>query len=421
MRFSPGPALEAALERSRPVHAVFAHAGHRLHLVGGIVRDDLAGRSRDDADHDLTTDAPPEVTKSLVAPMAEAVWTQGERFGTIGARVAGHDLEITTYRAESYEASSRKPAVAFGTRIEEDLARRDFTVNAMAVDCGDGTLVDPFDGRADLAAGVLRTPLDPSVSFTDDPLRMLRAARFVAGFGFAPDPSLVEAVRDMAGRMGIVSVERVREELSKTLLLPDPAPGFEFLTVTGLLPHVLPALAASPGDPVRAATRAGRTAPVGAARWAALLLDLEPAVRAGELSRLRPSGALSAAVVWLGSAATWLDRPFPADEPSLRRAAAATPSQARLEDLLDFLAAVREPDDHAEDLAVADRALRALRGAEPDLDEPELPLDGLAIAAVLGVEPGPAVGRAVARLREERFARGPFDAETAVAVLRSAE
>ena len=186
MTFTPGPRLRAALEVSRPIHDRFSAAGHSLYLVGGIVRDDLAGRDRASPDYDLTTDARPDAIKEMLGPIAEALWAQGEKFGTIGVKVGGEIFEITTHRADEYYESSRKPLVAFGDDVRDDLARRDFTVNAMAVDCADGSLVDPFGGAADLAAGVLRTPLSPDVSFSDDPLRMLRAARFIATFAFRP-------------------------------------------------------------------------------------------------------------------------------------------------------------------------------------------------------------------------------------------
>lgn len=419
MTTSPGRRLTAALEASRPIHDAFAAVGHRLFLVGGIVRDDLADRERTDADYDLTTDARPEVIKSLVAPFADAIWAQGEKFGTIGAKVAGRDFEITTHRADEYDPSSRKPVVAFGDNVDDDLARRDFTVNAMAVDCADGVLVDPFGGAADLAAGVLRTPLAPDVSFSDDPLRMLRAARFIATFGFAAVPELEAAVRDMGDRMAIVSVERVRDELTKMLLLPDPAPGFAFLVETGLLVHVLPRVAASGIDIEASAARAARVDAESAIRWAALLLDLAAADRLGELARLKPSGELTAGVAWLGSADRWLEATYPSDRPSLRRAAAATPTDEPLERLLTFLAAVRSPDRDSGDIDAARAELGALRAIEPDLDSPDLPVDGLAIAAILGVEPGPAIGEAVARLREHRFDHGPFDADTAAALLQA--
>ena len=418
--FAPGPRLRAALEATQPLHDAFAAAGHRLFLVGGIVRDDLAGRSRSSPDYDLTTDARPDAIKAIIAPFADAVWAQGEKFGTIGATISGHDYEITTHRADEYDPSSRKPVVAFGDDVHDDLARRDFTVNAMAVDCADGSLVDPFGGADDLAAGVLRTPLAPDVSFSDDPLRMLRAARFIATFGFVPVPELVGAVEGMADRMDIVSVERVRDELTKMLVLADPAPGFVFLRETGLLRHVLPRLAAAARDPEAVAGRVARVAPEAAARWSALLLDLPRADRLGELARLKPSGELTAAVAWLGSADRWFDATHPSDHPSLRRAAAATPAHGSLEEFLGFVEAVRDPTRSGADVDAARAELAVLRAAEPDLDSPELPIDGLAVAAILGIEPGPAVGEAITRLREHRFEHGPFDAATAAAILESA-
>ncbi len=419
MTGSPESPLAEALEASRPIHEAFAVAGHRLFLVGGVVRDDLADRARTDADYDLTTDARPEVIKTLVAPFAEAIWAQGEKFGTIGATVAGRDFEITTHRADEYDHSSRKPVVVFGDNINDDLARRDFTVNAMAVDCADGGLIDPFGGAEDLAAGVLRTPLAPDISFSDDPLRMLRAARFIATFGFAAVPELDAAVGEMGDRMAIVSVERVRDELTKLLLLPDLASGFAFLVNTRLLVHVLPGVAAADVDVVGAARRAVRAATDPASRWAALLLDLSATDRLGELARLKPSGDLTATVAWFGSADRWLTASYPSDRPSLRRAAAAAPTDEPLESLLTFLAAVRPPERSSGDIEAARSELAALRATEPDLDSPNLPIDGLAIAAILGVEPGPAVGQAVARLREHRFDHGPFNADVAAALLQA--
>ena len=413
--------LALALEAARPIHEAFAAAGHRLFLVGGIVRDDLAGRDRADVDYDVTTDAHPDVIKALIAPFAEAVWAQGETYGTIGAKIGGRDFEITTHRADAYDPSSRKPVVAFGDNIADDLARRDFTVNAMAVDCADGVLVDPFGGADDLTAGVLRTPLAPAVSFSDDPLRMLRAARFVATFGFRAVPELVDAVHGMGERMVIVSVERVRDELSKMLLLPDPTPGFVFLRETGLLRHVLPGMAAAGVDVGVAAARAARTEPCAHARWAALLLDLSPDGRLTEFTRLKPSGDLMAAVTWLGSADRWLDVAYPSDRPSLRRAAAATPTDGPLEEFLTFVTAVRSASQASTDIDRARSELAALRVLEPDLDSPGLPIDGRAVAAILGVEPGPLVGRAIERLREYRFDHGPFAAEVAAELLRPEE
>jgi poly(A) polymerase len=172
------------------------------------------------------------------------VWTQGERFGTIGCAKDGRTYEITTHRAEVYSPDSRKPAVVYADAVEADLSRRDFTVNAMALALPDPELIDPFGGAADLAAGVLRTPLAPEVSFTDDPLRMLRAARFVAGYGLAPEPELLEAVATLRDRLEIVSAERIRDELDKLLVVDDPSPGLWFLVDTGLVDGFLPELTA---------------------------------------------------------------------------------------------------------------------------------------------------------------------------------
>jgi poly(A) polymerase len=234
------------LQECQPLAEQFAAAGHRLYLVGGIVRDLLADRSLERPDLDFTTDALPAQTKAVVAPIAEAVWDQGARFGTIGAKVGGRTVEITTHRAEAYASDSRKPEVAYATEVEADLARRDFTVNAMAMELRpggehDAALVDPFDGVADLLVHRrLRTPLTPEESFSDDPLRMLRAARFIAGYGLAPDPELVAAATAMAARLEIVSAERIRDELHKLLLVDDPAAGLWFLHDTGLFDHFLP-------------------------------------------------------------------------------------------------------------------------------------------------------------------------------------
>ena len=239
------PRLQPVLDQVRPLAEAFQAAGHRLYLVGGVVRDQLLGRDLSpESDIDLTTDALPGDTKRLVAPLAEAVWSQGERFGTIGARIAGRDYEITTHRAEAYVPDSRKPAVEFSDRIQADLSRRDFTVNAMALALPDPELIDPFDGAADLAAKRLRTPLDPEVSFGDDPLRMLRAARFIAGYHLEPTPELVAAVRAMATRLEIVSPERIRDELDKLLTVEDPSAGLWFVVDTGLADQFLPELPA---------------------------------------------------------------------------------------------------------------------------------------------------------------------------------
>jgi poly(A) polymerase len=235
-----GPVLEELAD-------AFGAAGHRLALVGGPVRDGLLGRpdvASGAIDLDLTTDARPEQSEPLLIAWGDAHWDVGRAFGTIGARRGGAVVEVTTYRSDRYRSPSRKPEVAFGDTLEGDLARRDFTVNAMAVELPSLAFVDPHDGLADLVAGVLRTPGTPQDSFSDDPLRMMRAARFAAQLGFTPRPEVVAAMRHMADRITIVSAERVRVELEKTLLSVQPRRGLELLVDTGIADHVLPELPA---------------------------------------------------------------------------------------------------------------------------------------------------------------------------------
>ena len=242
-------AVQALLQRSPVLSDLgerFAAAGHQVHLVGGSVRDALLGRLGDDLD--LTTDARPEQVLALVEGWAETTWDAGIAFGTVGLLKRGQRVEITTYRAESYDPSSRKPEVTYGTSLEEDLVRRDFAMNAMALALPDwrdpGAFVDLFGGMDDLAAGVIRTPGRPEDSFDDDPLRMMRAARFAAQLGFEVAPDVVAAMRDRAPRLGIVSAERVRGELEKLLLGAHPRAGLELLVDTGLADVVLPELPA---------------------------------------------------------------------------------------------------------------------------------------------------------------------------------
>ncbi|MFB7461049.1 CCA tRNA nucleotidyltransferase [Streptomyces sp. NPDC056188] len=228
----------------------FQEAGFSLALVGGSVRDALLGRLGNDLD--FTTDARPEDVLKIVRPWADAVWEVGIAFGTVGAqkqaRVGDVDrcfqIEVTTYRSEAYDRSSRKPEVSYGDSIEEDLVRRDFTVNAMAVALPEKTFIDPHGGIGDLEARVLRTPGTPEDSFSDDPLRMMRAARFAAQLDFEVAPEVLAAIKEMAGRIEIVSAERVRDELNKLILSAHPRKGLSLLVDTGLADHVLPELPA---------------------------------------------------------------------------------------------------------------------------------------------------------------------------------
>ncbi|HEX6596778.1 MAG TPA: CCA tRNA nucleotidyltransferase, partial [Acidimicrobiales bacterium] len=236
--------LKPLLDEVAPLAERFTGAGHRLYLVGGSVRDAILGRPVDAFDLDFTTDARPDDIEGLLRGWADAVWLQGKRFGTIGAKKGDRTYEITTHRADAYSPDSRKPDVAFSDAVESDLSRRDFTVNAMALSLPDLQLVDPHGGTADLAAKKLRTPLPPAESFADDPLRMMRAARFIAGYDLEPEPGLVDAVTSMRHRLSIVSAERIRDELDKLLVVERPGAGLWFLVNTGLAEEFLPELPA---------------------------------------------------------------------------------------------------------------------------------------------------------------------------------
>lgn len=238
------PRLDALAARPAVARlaAAFADAGHELALVGGPVRDALLGREVTDLD--FTTDARPDRILEIVRPVASMHWDVGRAFGTIAARVAGETVEITTYREDRYVPSSRKPAVEFGDDLDGDLKRRDFTVNAIAVRLPGLALVDPTGGIASIGEGRLTTPSPAVESFDADPLRMLRAARFASQLGFALDPEGREAMAALAGRIEVVSAERIRDELTKLLASDDPRPGLELLVDTGLAALVLPELPA---------------------------------------------------------------------------------------------------------------------------------------------------------------------------------
>lgn len=245
-RFTP------VLEELAPLTARFAAANKRLYLVGGTVRDLLLGPASDaylpgalpDMDFDATTNALPHEIKAIIEGWADAVWAQGEKFGTIGAKKNGRIYEITTHRAEAYSPDSRKPEVQFSDNIEADLSRRDFTINAMALELTSlsPVLVDPFNGAADLMAKMLRTPLSPEESFSDDPLRMLRAARFLSALNLTAEPGLIEAVKNMASRLDIISRERIQHELNRLLTTDHPTAGLWFMVNTGLAAQFFPEL-----------------------------------------------------------------------------------------------------------------------------------------------------------------------------------
>ncbi|MHB8681762.1 MAG: CCA tRNA nucleotidyltransferase [Acidimicrobiales bacterium] len=444
------PLVDATAELSRR----FTDAGRRLYLVGGSVRDVIvAGASGSDAatdgdrDIDLTTDARPEETEKLLEGWAEAVWAQGKRFGTIGAISQGRTYEITTHRAEAYLPESRKPEVVFGDSIEVDLSRRDFTVNAMALSLPDLELVDPHGGLADLAASRLRTPLDPHTSFGDDPLRMLRAARFIASLGLVPDDDLVEAVRAMHERLTIVSAERIRDELDKLLVVPRPSPGLWFTVDTGLAAHFLPELPALAleQDPIhRHKDVLAHTFAVvektdhrdKLLRLAALLHDVgKPRTRAfgpggvtfhhhevvgarmarERLSALRyPNGEIDTVVRLVELHLRFHTYRLGWTDKAVRRYVRdAGPLLERLNELTRCDCTTRNA---AKAKALAKRMdelearIEELR-AQEELDAIRPELDGRQVMEQLGLAPGPAVGAALEFLLELRLEEGPLGEE----------
>jgi poly(A) polymerase len=437
----------------------FAAADRSLYVVGGSVRDALLadphGTDRESADGtvlpdiDLTTDALPDEIEGLVRGWADALWQQGKAFGTIGCRRGAQDFEITTHRAEAYSPDSRKPRVAFGTDIEVDLSRRDFTVNAMALRLPDLTLVDPFDGLADLAAGRLRTPLSAEISFGDDPLRMLRAARFSAAYGLEPDPALTEAIAEGHGRLSIVSAERIRDELDKLMVIERPSVGLWFIVRTGLATEFLPEL---PGlaleqDPVHRhkdvlahtlavvdkTTRTDRLL-----RLAALFHDIgKPKTRAfgpggvsfhhhevvgARMTRERMLALrYSTDDIELVTRLVELHLRFHTyrlgwtDKAVRRYVRDAGPLLDQLNELTRCDCTTRNPAK-ARALATRMDELEAriadLRSRE-ELDSIRPDLDGTAVMELLAVPPGPLVGRALSFLLELRLDEGPLGEEEA--------
>ena len=240
-----GLARLQAVATSPVVEAVahaFAAAGKDLALVGGPVRDALLGRPTHDLD--FTTDARPDEILAIVTPISTTQWDIGRAFGTIGARVKGENVEITSYRADEYDGITRKPVVAFGDSLETDLTRRDFTVNAMALKVPSVTLVDPTGGVEDLVAGVLRTPIDPQISFGDDPLRMLRAARFASQLEFTVAEPTLQAIAALRETIRIVSPERIQSEMVRLLQTDDPSRGIRILVESGLIDEFMPEVSA---------------------------------------------------------------------------------------------------------------------------------------------------------------------------------
>jgi poly(A) polymerase len=438
---------------------VFAGAGHRLHLVGGTVRDALLGREYEDLD--FATDARPDAVLALVSQLG-GTWTTGIEFGTVGVLVHGMRCEITTYRADRYDRVSRNPLVAYGESLADDLRRRDFTMNAMAVSLPGHEFADPYGGLRDLATGTLRTPADPRESFADDPLRMLRAARFVSQLGVTPTADVVAAMTELAPQIGRITAERVQVELSKLLLGAHPRRGLELLVDTGLADVILPELPAlrmeidehhqhkdvyahslTVLDQAIALEDGG---PDLVLRLAALLHDVgKPATR-----RHEPGGGVSfhhhevvgaklvrnrlkalrypKDVVEDVARLTLLHLRFHGygrgewtDSAVRRYVTDAGPLLARLHKLVRSdcttrnrrrAAALSRSYDLLEERIARISAEEDLRAVRPDLD-------GNEIMRILGLPPGPLVGEAWRYLKELRLDRGPLPHEEAVAELRN--
>ena len=383
------------------VGELFEDAGFELFVVGGAVRDELLGLTSAAEDIDMTTNArPPDILK-IIDPISTAVWRQGERFGTIGATIFDRALEITTYRSETYNEDSRKPVVGFGDDLETDLSRRDFTINAMARSARTGELRDPFHGERDLAAGVLRTPLAPDVSFGDDPLRMLRAARFAARLDLTMDDGLVQAAVELADRMDIVSGERVFAEIERLLGLPDPARGLQFLWESGVLRASfdrapLPSYA-TVADSIG---RLKSSQPVDTSlRWAVLCdltgVDVD---ELAELLRMSTDRTRDLEVL------TGTTLPDPQDTPALRRLIlrVGAVDVRRVVEVQRLTGALHEAAT-AEFLETFD----ALASFEP-AEALRCPLSGVQIMELLAIEPGPLVGRVRNSLEALAIQQGPL-------------
>jgi poly(A) polymerase len=442
--------------------SAFAAAGYELHLVGGTVRDALLGRPDDDLD--FTTDARPEQILATVTPIAQGTWTTGIEFGTIGVQIDGRRCEITTFRADRYDRVSRNPQVVYGDSLREDLRRRDFTMNAMAVAVtGERFFSDPFGGLGDLARGVLRTPGTPAESFADDPLRMLRAARFAATLGVSVAPEVQAAMSAMAEQLGRITAERVQAELNKLLLGAAPRAGLELLVDTGLAAVVLPELPAlrmaadehGQHKDVYAHTLqvleqaidleiADGEPPDLTLRWAALLHDIgKPATREfapggrvtfhhhevvgarltrKRLRELRFSKQLSddiAQLVFLHLRFYGYRDGEWTDSAVRRYVVDAGPLLPRLNKLVRSdcttrnkrkAAALSAAYDTLEERIAALRVREELEAIRPDLD-------GTQIMAILAIPPGPLVGRAYQHLLALRMEHGPLGQDRAVAEL----
>lgn len=430
----------------------FNERGHELYLVGGVVRDTILGRADRSPDLDLSTDAPPETTKAIVAPTASAVWLQGVEFGTVGAELDGIRVEITTFRTERYEPASRHPEVSFETDVETDLSRRDFTINAMAIRLPDRAPIDPFGGVKDLSARLIRTPLDPTDSFGDDPLRMLRAFRFASQLRFRVEEKTLAAVGDMAEQIDSVSAERIRDEFVKLLIGPAPADALELAESTGLTERFLPELSALKleQDPVHkhkdvfhhTLAVMERTDPIPELRIAALLHDIgKPRTR-----RIGPEGVsfhhheiVGADMARARLRALRFDNDTVAtvtelirlhhrfhtyrlgwsDSAVRRYVRDAGPLLGTLNALVRADCTTRDPIK-ARHLAERMNELEARiteLAAREELSRIRPDLDGNEVMKHLGIPPGPLVGAALEMLLEVRLDEGPLSKEEAYARL----
>jgi poly(A) polymerase len=441
----------------------FAAAGHELHLVGGTVRDALLGRLGDDLD--FATSARPEETLAVVDGWAEAVWTTGAEFGTIGVARRGLRLEITTFRAEAYDRVSRNPIVRYGTSLLDDLRRRDFTVNAMAVSLPGHEFRDPYGGLRDLATRTLHTPGTPQESFADDPLRMLRAARFAAQLGFFVAPEVVDAMTAMAWDLARITPERIRDELTKLMCGADPVAGLRLLVETGLADVFLPELPSLRLEQdehaqhkdvyehtltvIRNAISLEDAGPDFTLRMAALMHDVgKPATRAygpdgrvsfhhhevvgarltkQRMTQLRyPKDVTSdvVALVALHLRFYGYGRGEWTDSAVRRYVTDAGELLPRLHKLTRSDVTTRNRRKAAQlaaDYGALEERIARLREAE-DLARVRPDLDGNAIMELLGIPPGPVVGEAWRYLKELRLERGPLPrAEAEQELLRWAE
>ena len=438
--------------------ARFAAAGHRLYLVGGPVRDAILGRPGNDLD--FTTDARPQQVLALVRPWADAVWETGIAYGTVGLAKDGHQLEVTTFRADSYDRVSRNPEVTFGDSIDADLLRRDFTVNAMAVELSERRFVDPYGGQQALADKVLDTPATPQESFADDPLRMLRAARFVSQLGFTPAPRVVEAMTSMADQITRITAERVQTEVSKLLCGAYPKEGIELLVSTGLAAHVLPELPAMRLEidehhqhkdvyqhslvVLDQAIAQEEDGPDLILRLAALLHDIgKPATRRFEdgggvsfhhhevvgakmvrkrLRELKYSKEIItdvAQLVFLHLRFHGYGKGEWTDSAVRRYVTDAGPLLSRLHKLVRADCTTRNKRKAQLLQRTYDELEERIAriAAEEDLARVRPDLDGNEIMRLLDVPPGPIVGKAWTFLKELRLDRGPLDHDAAVAEL----